>query len=343
MSAAGGERAVHRLRHHGEASFGPRCDGDLRGRVSHACARTVNWSVPPSQQLDVGAPFHNHWHVKEVILQETPIAGVRLYSYYDDGVTNTVAGSTARAISCSPIRRPATRSPSSTSTGPMPFAAPPPRSSRSNGLVRSAPRTLGLVGIGTMGENCLRCLTQLYRFRRDRLHLAPAGNAGGICTEMVGKLRIPVRTLDTIEEVVSAAPISPSAAPRRPTLSAASIGSSRARPSFAGAPRNGPRRLVEIRQGRHRRLGLQHDRPRVPQHDRRRRVQPRTAPCRHRRGRRRAEAGPERSDERILLHTTGMVSHDIGICWRIYRKARELGLGVQLPTAVAQAHLGPRD
>src|SRR5258705_11047128 len=50
----------------------------------------VKWSVPPSQKLDVGAPFHNHWHVKTVILEDEPIAGVRLYSYYDDGVRNTV-------------------------------------------------------------------------------------------------------------------------------------------------------------------------------------------------------------------------------------------------------------
>ena len=55
------------------------------------------------------------------------------------------------------------------------------------------------------------------------------------------------------------------------------------------------------------------------------------------------KAPRERDDERILLHTTGMVSHDIGICWRIYQKAREQGLGIPLPTAVAQAEFGPRD
>src|SRR5258708_25889122 len=51
---------------------------------------SVKWSVPPSQKLDVGAPLHNHWHVKTVILEDEPIAGVRLYSYYDDGTRNTV-------------------------------------------------------------------------------------------------------------------------------------------------------------------------------------------------------------------------------------------------------------
>ena len=37
------------------------------------------------QKLDVGAPFHNHWHVKTVILEDEPIEGVRLCSYDDDG------------------------------------------------------------------------------------------------------------------------------------------------------------------------------------------------------------------------------------------------------------------
>src|SRR5436853_7254767 len=51
---------------------------------------SVKLSVPPSQKLDVGAPFHNHWHVKTTILQDAPIAGVRLYSYYSEGTRNTV-------------------------------------------------------------------------------------------------------------------------------------------------------------------------------------------------------------------------------------------------------------
>jgi hypothetical protein len=38
-----------------------------------------------------------------------------------------------------------------------------------------------------------------------------------------------------------------------------------------------------------------------------------------------------------------MVSHDIGICWRIYQRAVEQGLGIALPTALAQQALGPKD
>jgi ornithine cyclodeaminase len=53
--------------------------------------------------------------------------------------------------------------------------------------------------------------------------------------------------------------------------------------------------------------------------------------------------GRERDDERILIHTTGMVSHDVGIAWWIYRKAKAEGLGIALPTAVAQQEFSPRD
>ena len=53
--------------------------------------------------------------------------------------------------------------------------------------------------------------------------------------------------------------------------------------------------------------------------------------------------GRERHDERILVHTTGMVSHDIGIAWRIYRRAKAEGAGVALPTAVAQQAFSPKD
>jgi len=53
--------------------------------------------------------------------------------------------------------------------------------------------------------------------------------------------------------------------------------------------------------------------------------------------------GRETDDERILVHTTGMVSHDIGIAWWIYKKALAQGLSVPLPTALAQAAMGPKD
>jgi len=44
-----------------------------------------------------------------------------------------------------------------------------------------------------------------------------------------------------------------------------------------------------------------------------------------------AVAGRESETERNLIHTTGLVAHDIAMCHHIYRKAREQGLGIQLP------------
>jgi hypothetical protein len=38
-----------------------------------------------------------------------------------------------------------------------------------------------------------------------------------------------------------------------------------------------------------------------------------------------------------------MVSHDIGIAWRIYKEAKAQGLGLALPTAVAQQAFSPKD
>ena len=36
-------------------------------------AGSVQWSQPSSWKLDVGAPYHNHWHVKGVMLKDIPV------------------------------------------------------------------------------------------------------------------------------------------------------------------------------------------------------------------------------------------------------------------------------
>jgi ornithine cyclodeaminase/alanine dehydrogenase-like protein (mu-crystallin family) len=43
--------------------------------------------------------------------------------------------------------------------------------------------------------------------------------------------------------------------------------------------------------------------------------------------------GRERDDERILIHTTGLVSQDVALAHFLYRSARERGLGIWLPIA----------
>jgi ornithine cyclodeaminase len=48
-----------------------------------------------------------------------------------------------------------------------------------------------------------------------------------------------------------------------------------------------------------------------------------------------AGAKPGRTDpaERILIHTTGLVAHDIALAHHLYVKARETGCGISLPAA----------
>ena len=45
--------------------------------------------------------------------------------------------------------------------------------------------------------------------------------------------------------------------------------------------------------------------------------------------------GRERDDERILIHTTGLVSQDVALAHFLYQRALEKGRGIWLPTALA--------
>ncbi|MSQ21533.1 MAG: hypothetical protein EXR39_18840 [Betaproteobacteria bacterium] len=56
-----------------------------------------------------------------------------------------------------------------------------------------------------------------------------------------------------------------------------------------------------------------------------------------------AKPGRKRGDDRILVHTTGLVSQDVAIAWWLYQRARAASLGVSLPAATAQAHIEPTD
>jgi ornithine cyclodeaminase len=46
-----------------------------------------------------------------------------------------------------------------------------------------------------------------------------------------------------------------------------------------------------------------------------------------------AKGGRERDDERILIHTTGLVSQDVALAHFLYRRALEKGVGLWLPRA----------
>ncbi len=50
---------------------------------------TVQWSEPKDFRMDVDE-FSNHWHVKGCTLKEIPVAGVRMYGYFEDSERSTV-------------------------------------------------------------------------------------------------------------------------------------------------------------------------------------------------------------------------------------------------------------
>jgi ornithine cyclodeaminase len=304
---------------------------------------SVKWSVPPSQKLDIGAPFHNHWHVKTVILEDEPIAGVRLYSYYDDGVRNTVGRlDCARYIVLADAK---TAQPLCILDEHWTYAI---RSAAAAMLALKwlgpkAPKTLGLVGVGTMAENCMRCLRHIYTFQQVLCTSRRPETRAAFAQEWSKRLGIPVRPLVSIEEVVRASDVAIGCTTRTDIVSrepwvkkGATFVSLARREMDPAGWKNFDKVVIDdwdcnmtvrdfkdmIEQGQFTRAQLHADIGQV------------VAALR---------TGREREDERILIHTTGMVSHDIGIAWRIYQQAKAQGLGLALPTAVAQAAFGPKD
>ena len=52
--------------------------------------------------------------------------------------------------------------------------------------------------------------------------------------------------------------------------------------------------------------------------------------------------GRESNTERNLIHTTGLVAHDIAMCHYVYEKALEKGVGIRLPST-GTGNPGPVD
>lgn len=304
---------------------------------------TVRWSNPPSQKLDVGAPFHNHWHTKSVMLEETPVSGVRLYAYYDDGLVNTVGrldctryvvladAKTARPLAI--VDEHWTYAIRSAAAAIAPLRWLGPRN----------PRVLGLVGIGTMGENCLRCLRRLYTFEEIVITSRRAETREAFAAKWSSKLGIPVRAVDSVEAVVRAADVAVGSTTRTDVVSrepwvrrgATFVSLARREMDPAGWA-SFDKTVIDdwdcnltMREFRDMLEAGQFDRARL--HAEIGEVVAGTKP------------GREHDDERILVHTTGLVSQDVGIVWWIYQQALAQGLGIALPAASAQADIQPDD
>jgi alanine dehydrogenase len=294
---------------------------------------SVVLSNPPSFKLDVADGFNNHWHVKSVFLKELPATGVRLYNYYDDGIRNTVGGlGNTRYIVLSD---PHSGEPVAIVDEHWSYAI------RSTAAATIAckwvgprqPRVLGLVGIGSMGTNALRCLTPMYKFEEVRCTSRRPETRSAFAQKWSQALGIPVLAKDSVEEVVSGADIAVGGTTSGEVVSRESwlkpgctfISLARRELDPAGWSKMDKvvidswefnmlqrefRRTVET--GMFSREQLHAEIHQLVSGEKR---------------------GREHDDERILIHTTGLVSQDVALAHFSYRNALEKGLGLWLPRA----------
>ena len=292
---------------------------------------TVQWSRPPSWKLDAGAPWHNHWHVKGAFLPEIPATGVRMYNYYDDGVRNTVGRlECARYIL---LTDPATGHAKAIVEEHWAYAI---RSAAAailplRWLGPADPKVLGLVGVGTMGVNALRCLLTMYEFEKIVCTSRRSETRAAFAREWSETLGIEVEPVETVEEAVRDADIGVGGTTSTDIVAreewvkpgATYVSLARREMDPAGWRRfdkvvlddweanmmNGE--FVEfVEQGLFSRNRLHGEICDVVSGE---------------------VAGRESADERILVHTTGLVSQDIAICHRICEKAVAKGVGITLP------------
>ena len=293
---------------------------------------SVMASTPPSFKLDVGEPFHNHWHVKCALLKETEITGVRLYNYFDDGKRNTVGQlecgryiiladpntGTNRAI-VEEHWTYAIRSAAAT-TLPLKWLGP------------KDPKVVGIVGVGTMATNALRCLVELFDgIEEIRCTSRNPKTRETFAEKWSAKLGINVVAKDSIEEVVRDADIgiggttSDEIMCREPWLKPGATYVSFTRREFD--PEGWPLMDKVVVDSWEMNMLMKHFRATAE-------AGIFTRDMLHGeihelvRGK---IVGRESNTERNLIHTTGLVAHDIAMCHYVYEKAVEKGVGIRLP------------
>jgi ornithine cyclodeaminase/alanine dehydrogenase-like protein (mu-crystallin family) len=294
---------------------------------------SVVLSNPPSFKLDVADGFNNHWHVKSVFLKEIPATGVRLYNYYDDGVRNTVGG-----LDCTRfilLSDPHTGEPLAIVDEHWSYAI---RSAAAATIACKwvgprRPKVLGLVGIGTMGSNSLRCLNTMYQFDEIRCTSRRLETRSAFAEKWSKELGIPVIAKDSIEDVVCGADIvvggttSGDIVSREPWLKPGCTFISLARRELDPEAWSKMDKVVidswdfNMLQKEFRRMvdtGLfSREQLHGEIHE---------LVSGHKKGR-------ERDDERILIHTTGLVSQDVALAHYLYQRASANGVGLWLPSA----------
>lgn len=298
----------------------------------HAEGRVVLAS-PPSFKLDVAEGFHNHWHVKGAFLKDIPATGVRLYNYYDDGARNTVG-----ALDCARyivLSDPRTGEPLSIVDEHWSYVL---RSAASAVLAckwvgPAKPKVLGLVGIGSMGTAALKCLTHLYKFDEVRCTSRRPETRKAFAAKWSEALGVHIVTKDSIEDVVRGADIivggttSGEIVSREPWVKPGATFISLARRELDPAGWSKMDKVVvdswefnmlqkdfknTVQTGLFSREKLYAE------------IQELVAG---------EKKGREHDSERILIHTTGLVSQDVALAHFLYERALAKGRGVWLPTA----------
>ena len=302
--------------------------------VYHMHARgSVVWSSPQSFKLDVADGFNNHWHVKSVFLKDVPTTGVRIYNYYDDGVRNTVGGlDNTRYIVLSDPR---SGEPRAIVDEHWSYAI---RSAAAAAIACKwvgprNPRILGLVGIGTMGTNALRCLATMYRFEEVRCTSRRPETRNAFAEKWSRELGLRVTPKDSVEEVVRGADIavggttSGDIVSREPWLDPGCTFISLARRELDPA---GWAKLDKVVIDSWDFNMLQRDFRRTVETGLFSRQQLHAEIHELVAGQ---KSGRERDDERILVHTTGLVSQDVALAHFVYERALAKGSGLWLPAA----------
>jgi ornithine cyclodeaminase len=271
--------------------------------------------------------------VKSVLLKDIPTTGVRLYNYYDDGTRNTVG-----ALDCTRyivLSDPHNGQPLAIVDEHWSYAI---RSAAAAAIAckwvgPTHPKILGLVGIGTMGTNSLRCLCSMYKFAEIRCTSRRPETRAAFAQKWSQALGIPVIPKDSIEEVVRGADIavggttSGDVVSREPWLKPGATFISLARREFDPA---GWAKLDKVVIDSWEFNMLQREFTRMIEQGQFSRGQLYGEIHELVSG---AKKGRERDEERILVHTTGLVSQDVALAHFLYRRALERGLGIWLPRA----------
>ena len=168
---------------------------------------SVTWSRPPTMILEETASFHNHWHVKAILLKDIPVSAVRVFNFYNDGARNTVG-----QLDCTRfvmLTDPRTSKPLAIVDEHLSFGMRAAAGAvlPCKWLGPANPKVLGMSGTGTIATICLKCLITLYQFDEIRVTSRSLESRWAFAAQWSNELGIEVRPVDSVEEVARDADI----------------------------------------------------------------------------------------------------------------------------------------